>query len=146
MADLSITIANNVLFVGYNPTSAWNTMVWGTDAWRFAGETVTDTDKSIDFGAVTLTDAPIKDIEHLTDLGSTLLSTEITKEFSRSYNNNLLPSTDISSAYLTDKNGYYYVFIGDVIDADDRAGAIWGIASSTTGTWTAASSTSSIWS
>ncbi len=146
MTDYSITVSNSVLFVGYNPTEVWGVLTWGTDNWRFAGDSIQSIGKPIDFGAVTLADAPIKDIEHLDDMGSTLLSDSITATFSRTISNQIATAFEITNAYLTDENGYYYVFIGDVIDADDRAGASWTLASATTSTWTPVASPSTVWS
>ena len=146
MTDYSITITNSVLFVGYNPTETWGALTWGTDNWRFEGGTVQDVTKPIDFGSVTLADAPIKDVEHLTDMGSTLLSDSIEKAVERDISNTLAMSYEISSAFLTDENGYNYVFIGGVIDADDRDSATWSAASATTGSWVLVSGASTVWS
>jgi len=146
MADLSITVSNNLIVVGYNPTSLWGSLVWGTDSWRFNGETLQAVDKSIDFGTATLSDAPIKDMEHLLDFGSTPLSESITKEFSRSYTNTVEPAFEISNAYLTDANGYYYVFIGGVIDADKRTDPDWSGVTATDSTWTKVTAIDSTWS
>ena len=146
MADHSITISNNVLFVGYNPTETWGALTWGTDNWRFSGDVVQDVTKPIDFGSVTLADEPIKDIEHLNDMGSTLLSDKITKALGHQITDQVLMAYEIVTAYLTDENGYNYVFIGDVIDADDRKDATWSAVSSTSSTWTPVASASAIWS
>ena len=146
MTDYSITITNSVLFVGYNPASTWGTMEWGTDNWRFEGGTVQDVNKPIDFGAVTLADTPIKDIEHLSDMGSTLLSDSTKKAVARGISNTLDMSYEISSAFLTDENGYNYVFIGDVIDADDRGSATWNVSSTSAGSWSLVSGASTVWS
>jgi len=147
LVDHAITIKNNLIVVGYNPVSAWGTLVWGTDSWRFNGEIIQDVGKPINFGSTTLSDLPIKDIEHLSDLGSTLLSDSISKGFTRAaYNNTVTSGFEITEAYLTDKNGYYYTFIGGVIDADERGSASWNKASSTTSTWVTPAAVSSIWS
>ena len=146
MADLSITIANNVLFVGYNPTSEWGTLEWGTDWWRFNGETLQEVDKAINFGSTTLSDAPIKDIEHLNDLGSTLLSDSITKSQTRSISDSFSFLSDMTELYLTDRNGYYTVFKGDVINSDDRVSSTWSASAAISSSWTPAASTSTVWS
>ena len=146
MADLTITIANNVLFVGYNPTSEWGTLEWGSDWWRFNGETLQEVGKAIDFGSTTLSDAPIKDIEHLNDLGSTLLSDSILKSLGRSYSNSFSITSDMVTLYLTDANGYYNVFRGGVIDSDDRVNTSWTASAAISSTWTPVASTSTVWS
>ena len=146
MADYSITVKNNLIVVGYDPTSRWGTLVWGTDSWRFNGETLQDVAKPIDFGSVTLSDVSTKDMEHLLDFGSTPISDAITKSFERSYNNGLSPAFDISSAFLTDKNGYYYVFIGGVIDADKRTDPDWTTSTANDSTWTPVAAIDSTWS
>lgn len=146
MADLSITISNNLIVVGYNPTSQWGTLEWGTDWWRFNGETLQDVGKAIDFGSTTLSDAPIKDVEHLLDFGSTLLSDTITKSFERSYNNSLLPTFEMSEEYLQDEDGYFYVFPGGVTDADERVDSTWSDETDPTSTWSAVTSATAPWS
>ena len=146
MADLSITIANNVLFVGYNPTSAWGTLEWGTDAWRFNGESLQDVGKAIDFGSTTLSDAPIKDLEHLNDLGSTLLSDSISKDQGHPISDSFTVSSDYVDLYLTDANGYYTIFRGNVIDSDDRVNTTWAASAAISSTWAPTASTSTVWS
>jgi len=146
LVDYVKTITNNLIVVGYDPTSRWGTLVWGSDMWRFNGETLQDVGKSIDFGATSMSAAPIKDVEHLNDMGSTLLSESITKGFIRSYNNEISTGYEISTAYLTDSNGYYYIFWGDVTDADERVSAEYTATTSYTAAFTVVTSPSSVWS
>jgi hypothetical protein len=146
LADFAITISNNLITVGYDPTSRWGTLIWGTDSWRFNGETLQNVEKAIDFGDATPSDATIKDLEHLLDFGSTPLSETITKSFARSYSNTVGTDFEISNAFLTDKNGYYYVFIGGVIDADDRTDPVWAKVTDEDSTWTAITAIDSTWS
>ena len=148
MADLAITIANNVLFVGYNPTSEWGTLEWGADLWRFNGETLQDVEKAVDFGSTTLSDAPIKGIEHLNDLGSTLLSDSIVKDQTRTISDDMTLTfgSDMVTLYLTDANGYYTLFRGNVIDSDDRVNTTWAASAAISSTWTPTASTSTVWS
>jgi hypothetical protein len=146
MADLSITIANNVLFVGYSPTSEWGTLEWGTDWWRFNGESIQEVDKAVDFGSTTLSDAPFKDIEHLNDLGSTLLSDSIFRDHGHPISDSFELSSDMVTLYLTDANGYYTLFRGNVIDSDDRVNTSWSASAAISSPWTPTASTSTVWS
>ena len=73
-------------------------MVWGTDRWRFDGDSVQSVGKAVDFGAVTLADAPTKDIGHLDDMGSTLLSDSITATFSRTISDQIATAFEITNA------------------------------------------------
>ena len=147
MVDHAITIANNLVVVGYNPVQAWGALTWGTNGWRFDGDILNDVDKPIDFGSTTLSETVTKDIEHPVDLGSTLLSDSISKAFSRSISfGSTVMGYEISNAYLTDKNGYNYVFIGGVIDADKRGDATWAAATSQASTWIPVAGASAVWS
>jgi len=166
MTDYSITVSNSVLFVGYNPTETWGSLTWGTDNWRFLGETIQDVDKVAELGPLTfspaytekdvdkvaelgplsMVDAPIKDIEHLNDMGSTLLSDSTIKAVTRGISDSFTMDYEITNLYLTDANGYNYVFIGGVIDADDRSGATWTAQGGNSATWSPVTGASAVWS
>jgi len=147
LVDYAITVANNLLVIGYSPVNAWGTLVWGTDWWRHNGETLQNVGKAIGFGSTTLSsDVPVKGIEHLNDMGSTLLSDSIAKASTHGYGTSITLESGHDPIYLTGENGYYYVFWGDVTDAEDRVDAEYTATTSYSATYSAVTSYSSAWS
>ena len=129
MADFTKTITNSINCFGPAPSNKWNAHDWNAFLW---GEG--NTDHIVNVGKV------ISNTLAMTDS----LSAE--NGFFRTLNNTLTVTSDNSSEGLRDSDGYSYVFISNVTNAEQRTSASWTQGTRDTETWTSGTATSTAWS
>lgn len=129
LADFTITISNSINTFGPAPSSKWNAYNWNAFRW---GEGTTD--------LITETDKLLANATTLSDAFTMIYEATLTIA------NSLSLSTEPSIEYLTDRAGFYYVFAGGVTNADSRVSTTYSTVSTSAAAWSAASSTSSVWS
>jgi hypothetical protein len=126
MADLTITISNNLNVFGIDQTDDWGTMLWG-DNWGYGSNTLI---KAVDkFLSETLT---------LTDATSPETS------FNVSLFETLTLSGDMYDERITDTNNYNKVF-GSSDNAEDSPKTAYADSDGSSPTYTATSTPSTTW-
>ena len=131
MADLSVTIANQVNSFGPAPSTKWGDnaiydMTWGSSKW---GEGTEDTPTEVG-----------KVIEN-----SQASDSSVSKEPTKVIDNSQESTFEMSSETLQDGSGYYYVFIRPSSDAENRASTTYTETSDPSTTWTSATVTGVSW-
>jgi hypothetical protein len=129
VADLSITISNQINTFGIEPSNKWNEFLWGEN-WGYG-----NTDLKTELSHFLISEAI-----GLADSWSTVVT------FFKTFANTITTDGDASEQELTDGSGYNYVFTRPTIDAETRAnttfsevegaGSSWSEVSGTSGGWT----------
>jgi hypothetical protein len=128
LADLSITVSNQLNVFGAAPSDKWGAFNWNAFTWG---------DGTADLGV------------HVVKLISeTLTPDSAMGGFSvvMLVSDSLTPTSEMTSETLRDAAGYSYVFPDRTTDAENRDFVTWTAGSTGTVTWTASSTTSTSWS
>lgn len=134
MADHSITITNAIVTFGPAPSTKWGvgtpyTMTWGTSKWGEGTEDLMCAFEKVLSNSITPSDDNYYfNIEHLISLGS------------------ISPTFEMSSETLTDGSGYYYNFISNTSEAEDRDATTYTQVSNSSSSWTEDSDENTSWS
>ena len=126
MADWTQNISNSVGVFGFATTSKWGdangpgyTMVWGTTLWGEGSyDVVVDIQKLI-ANSILPDTIIINDVLHAVDLGSTLLTSDISKESFHLIGNDLSVTGDLSSEKLS-QGSWNYVFPSNTDELETR--------------------------
>ncbi len=127
MADFSITISNRLQVFGSGPSTKWNALTWSSGKW---GE-----------GTNEIVQDVIKNISN-----SLSLSDDYTFGSSKTISNAIYPTFEMASEYLTDANGYYFVFVGGLSDAENQIITTYTEGSQASTSYTSATGGSTVWS
>lgn len=134
MADLTITISNRLSLLGGSQPTLWGntgntTMTWGSDNWGSDSEEA------------------IQAVEKFFDdtLSLSELISDLTADFARTLENELVFSSDIVTAILGNGD-WSYVFPGDVTNADDRISTTYTSPTDPSSAWSDPSHPSTVWS
>lgn len=134
MADLSITISNQLYCVAPQEPNEWETLVWGTDEWRSSRDTYIDVSKWL-AESITLTDQiPGFSVDKWL-AESLVLTDSVSKDFVSAWDSGTVTLTS-GIDFVSLKQGIWtYVLIGET-DPDDRNIVDWTEASAQTDNWT----------
>ena len=127
MADHTITISNSLNLFGGSPSSLWNAYNWGSFKW---GE-----------GTVSV----VWDLDHL--ISNTLtFSTVVIKDSEKVISNTLTVVSEMTYESVQDANGYYYVYVPNVTNAESRTTATYTSGSVSAASWTSQAASATVWS
>ena len=119
MADLSITIANVIGTVGVGAASIWGVMEWG-DPWGSSSDLPQHVEVAPDMADLVLTDSLAgKDINHLMDGETLVLTDSVGKEMERLISNSLVMTEDLSEI-IKSLGGWDYIFTLPTTDGRDK--------------------------
>jgi len=126
MADLSISVGDNLNVMGPAATNKWNDFNWGESFW---GASV---------------DPQFHLMKYLFETVS--MSDELAKELGK-YLADSLPAfaDDTNTITVDDGSGYFYVFVDNVIDADNRSEEVWTASDGGSASWSEVSDPSTTW-
>src|SRR3990167_5823929 len=117
MADHTITISNSLNLFGGSPSSLWNAYNWGAFKW---GE-----------GTVNV----IWDLDHLIS-NSLTLDSAVIKDSEKVISNTLTVSSEMTEEYVQDANGYFYIYVPGVTNAESRASGTYTSGTVSAVSWT----------
>lgn len=128
MADHTITISNEINVFGGSPSSLWNAHNWGSFKW---GE-----------GTVNV----IWLLDHLISNSITIDSANATRETEKVISNSLSPASEMIYEAVLDASGYYYVYVPNTTNAENRVSQTYTSGAVSAVSWTSQVASSTVWS
>ena len=126
MADLTISIGDTLNVLGPAATNKWNEFNWGESVW---GASV---DPQFDL------------FKYISDSYSA--SDAVYKQVHKSLSDTLdVPTDDTNTITVEDGSGYFYNFVDNVTDADDRSEETWANVSGNSASWSEVTDSSTSW-
>lgn len=129
MATFTVSIAEAINVWGGEPTSKWGDMVWGVDNWAFGSE-----------------DLIVTVFKNLDDTVSISDEWTVIASFRRTLSDTVSVAGQMSDETLIDSAGYRHVFVGGVVNGEDRSLTSFTSVARASDTYTEVSRPSTDWS
>ena len=128
MTAFAQTITNSLNLFGGSPSSLWLASNWNAFKW---GQ-----------GTVTM----IWNLDHIIANTLTVDSAIFSKDTIKVLSNSLIFSSEMTYESLQDSGGYFYVYVPNTTNAENRSASTYASGSSGTNTWTSGITTTPTWS